>query len=150
MQVRDYKKSEVGEIREIIRKSLNSIVLDYYSPKVIYALYNFYDEAMINSCEDVMVSVDKEKINGCMAFSENEIKIFYIDPEFERRPYIPLMFLRYAKRKLKEKGYSIMKANILESAKYFWEKQKYVEFGNPYNDKIGDILFTRIPIKVRL
>lgn len=148
MLIRDYNDAEIPEIRKIIRKSLDRVVSNYYPRKVIDSIYDFYDEDKIKSFEKVIVSEEQNKINGCVAFSKNEIKMLYPDPEFRQKAYVASMLLEYAKQKIREKGYLVVKGEALESSKRFLERQG--KLGIPYNEKIGDVSFKVTPIEIEL
>lgn len=148
MIIRDYNRKELPEIRNIIRKSLDKVVSRFYPEDVINAIYGYYDEDKIKSFERVIVSEEENKINGCVAFSQNEIKMLYPDPEFRQKAYVASMLLEYAKQKIREKGYLIVKGDALESSKQFLKKQG--KLGKSYNEKIGDISFKITPVEIEL
>jgi N-acetylglutamate synthase-like GNAT family acetyltransferase len=148
MIIREYKEKDIPEIRKVIRKSLDSVVSKYYPSNVIEAIYNYYDEDKIKEFERVIVSEEENDIKGCIAFSGNEIKMLYPDPEFRKRAYVAIMLLEYSKNQIRERGYSEIVGEALESSKDFLSRQGKV--GESYLEKAGEIEFKVTPIKIKL
>jgi N-acetylglutamate synthase-like GNAT family acetyltransferase len=148
MIIRDYQETDILEIRKVIRKSLDAVVLKYYSRDVVKKIYQYYDSEKIKEFEKVFVSEENNEINGCVAFTSNEIKMLYPDPEFRKRAYVAVMLLEYSKEQIRKNGFSKAIGQALESSKDFLGKQG--ELGNSYLEKIGNVEFKVTPVSIDL
>jgi hypothetical protein len=74
--------------------------------------------------------------------------MLYPDPEFKKRAYVAIMLLEYSKEQIRNKGYTHVVGQALESSKNFLSRQ--AELGTPYMEKINGVEFKVTPMSIKL
>ncbi len=89
MQYRLAKSDDTKQILEIIKSTMKSYFLEYYSPMLIHSLYNTYKNEIEKDIEqgNVYVLSEDDKIIGTGAVKENSFHRVYVLPEYQKKGY---------------------------------------------------------------
>lgn len=135
MEIKVYSNTFFDDVFGIVHKTIEEIYSKYYSRSAVDFYHNLHsEENMKNQLSDefVLVLMDNSKIFGTGAVLDNEIKRFFILPEYQGKGYGKLLFKELEKNVNKEMYQKIFLYASLASVNFYLKNDYLYKSFNKY------------------
>lgn len=126
MEIRKLFPSEYDEVYMLIKRTINEVLSKDYSPAIIDNMIAVDANRPRDTAHerDYFVAIQKSKIVGIIGVKANEIKTFFVDPQF-RGKGIGTELLQFAEKQICNKGYGEVMVYSTVSGRTFYEKNGF-------------------------
>jgi len=128
MEIRNYTESFFKDVFDIVHKTIEGIYPKYYPRGAVDFFHNHHSEENMKkqlSNEFTLVLFDKDKFFGTGTLFENEIKRFFILPEYQGKGYGKIL-LNELEKNVEKNRYSKIILNSSLGAVEFYRRNNYV------------------------
>ena len=128
MEIKEYNESYFNDVFDIVHKTIEEIYPKYYPRSAVDFFHNHHSkEKMENQLpnEFTLVLMDNNKIIGTGSLFENEIKRFFILPEYQGKGYGNIL-LNELEKNIDSNKYDIFVLDSSLGAVEFYCKNGYV------------------------
>ena len=135
MEIKVYCNTYFDDVYGVVNKTIEEIYLKYYSKSAVDFYHNLHsEENMKNQLSDeyALVLVENNKIFGTGAVLDNEIKRFFILPEYQGKGYGKILFKELEKNVNNEIYQNIFLYASLASANFYLKNNYSYKSFNKY------------------